>query len=61
MTKQPTLSVREAALYLGVTTQRVFQLITDGELKNVRQNTASNVRLSRKEVEARKLELARTA
>lgn len=60
MTQPSTISVREAALYLGVTTQRVYQLLEDGKLDNVRRNPANvtaSVRISRKQLEARRKSL----
>ena len=58
MTQPSTISVREAALYLGVSTQRIYQLVEDGKLDNVRANTASNVRINRKQLESRRKSLA---
>lgn len=55
------MSVREAGLLLGISTQRVYQLVEAGTLTNIAQSTASKVRLSRKAVEDRKAEQEREA
>lgn len=52
-----TMTVREAALALNISTQRVYQLIESKQLRNTNR-TGSSAKLSRKQVHARIAALA---